>query len=169
MITKISHDQSRIVWAVEHNLKFSFEPDQARCQFITILSWPFTSLREGRCISREKKTNGTTLSPDGKMLCFMEANGHLCLANAVEGEIIQRIHIGFAGTAWKTAWSTDGSIVGALSRNSFVFFSVPDLRLIGSHGAKYPCSICFHPNGADVILGTWETSKIVTLRSLLNT
>jgi len=72
----------------------------------------------------------------------------------------------FGGTAIEFAWSRDGRVIGAVASDGFRFLRASDLSSMAHYPLRYPSSLLFHPNGRDVLLGTWDTTVIKSLSGL---
>ncbi len=161
MITRITHDEHRRTWAVEHQLKAQTGENMPAPGYVSIVRWPFTSLREAEVVRFASYLDAPTLSPDGNRLCFRDRHqNQLIVARLEDGQITARAPLQIGGTGSDLAWSTDGSVIGAVVSDGFMFFRATDLAILHRHSAKYPSSVIFHPNGRDVLLGTWEKSSV---------
>ena len=164
MIRRVTHDERRQTWAIEHQPKAQGGENMPPPGYISVVEWPFSSLRSAKVVSFRRHLDAPTVSPDGKRLCFRDRHqNELFVARLHDGEILARVPLQIGGTGSDLAWSNDGAIIGAVGSDGFVFFRGSDLAPLGRHPAKYPSSVLFHPNENDVLLGTWNTSSVEAL------
>jgi hypothetical protein len=126
-------------------------------------------LQNARVLSFGCYFDTATVSPDGRQLCFRDSHQNdLVVANLASGELLARVPLKIGGTGSDLAWSSDGSVIGAVVSGGFKFFRASDLAALGFVEAKYPSSVLFHPNGVDVLLGTWLKSFVEDVSSIWN-
>jgi WD40 repeat protein len=169
MITRVTHDQSRRIWLVEHSPICRPEENFPPPSYISIRHWPFSCHTNhifplGMCIE------SATLSPDGARFCFFQRQGErrVCAALTSNGQVVASsslLEIG--GTGSELAWSRDGRHIAAVSKAMFVFLRADDLTVVGRVPCKYPSSIAFLPHGNELVLGSWETTAIIGFADVL--
>jgi len=167
MITRITHDQHARLWLVEHGLKVRPGENMLPPDYVSVSEWPFSSLQSGSILQFERHMRGSTISPDGTRLCFVDQHrNELCVARTDTREMLAIAPLQLGGTGCDLAWSNDARIIGAVADMGFRFFRASDLEPVGSYAASYPSSVMFHPNGCDVLLGTWRTSMAQPLANI---
>ncbi len=169
MITRVTHDQSRSTWLVEHSPIVRPGENMPPPDYVTIRQWPFSS-QTTRTISYGLHIESATLSPDGSRFCYFHKSSErrVHIAQTSDGQILtSSIPLEQGGTGSELAWSTDGSYVAAVSKRMFVLFRSSDLAIVGQIPCQYPSSVAFLPNGEDIVLGSWNTTIITKLSDFM--
>ena len=90
------------------------------------------------------------------------------VVRASDSKIIAiKTEIKIGGTGSELAWSTDSNLVGSVQKRRFVFYRASDLVTLGELPCQYPSSICFLPKDDLVVLGTWNSSALVSISDVL--
>jgi hypothetical protein len=169
MIGRITHDEHRRTWVVEHQPKAQSGENMPPPGYISVVQWPFSSLRGAKVVRFGCYLDAPSVSPDGTRICFRDRHqNELLVARLDDGQILARARLEIGGTGSDLAWSSNGSVIGAVASDGFAFFSGNDLALLGRRAAKYPSSVLFHPNGHDVLLGTWDRSSVEKIGVVCN-
>jgi WD40 repeat protein len=168
-LTRVTHDQSRRMWLVEHTPRVRPGENIPPPCYISICHWPF-SCHTNRVLPIRANIESATLSPDGARFCFFRRQGErrICVALASNGEVIaSSILFEYGGTGSELAWSRDGRHIAAVSKGMFVFMRADDLAVVGRVPCKYPSSIAFLPDGNELALGSWETTNIIRVADIV--
>jgi hypothetical protein len=169
MIRRITHDEHRRTWVIEHQAKAQGGENMAPPGYVAVVEWPFSSLRGAKVVRFGCYVEAPTVSPDGKRLCFRDPHqNELLVARLEDGEMLARAPLQTGGAGNDLAWSTDGRVIGAVASEGFTFFRASDLAPLGFRPAQYPSRVLFHPNGTDVLLGTWQRSSVEQVSSVSN-
>jgi hypothetical protein len=72
----------------------------------------------------------------------------------------------------KIVWSVDCETIGIVQRgggeSKFTFYRSSDLSVLGEVPCESPSSICFLPNTDQVVLGSWQFSRLARLEDFLS-
>ncbi|MCX5516589.1 WD40 repeat domain-containing protein [Kaistia algarum] len=169
MIEKITHDQNRRVWRVQHSIKIPPEENTMLPGYVSLRHWPF-SPETTRIFSFGWLMQSAALSPDGTQIGLLQAfdQRRLHIARASDGQIItSSIPLGAGSWRGELVWSGDGRYIGTFSSGMFEFFRASDLVLIGRRPVQYASSLAFLPGGERLALGSWKTTKILKLSDVL--
>ncbi len=169
MITRVTNDQSRRTWLVEHSP--TVRPGKGRLppNYLSVRQWPF-SPKLTRTFSFGTHIQSATLSPDGSRFCFIQKwdERRVQIAQAADGRVLtSSIPLEASGIGSELAWSSDSRHIAALADGMFVFFRASDLAVVGRVPCQYPCSVAFLPGGDEIVLGSWNTTTIVKLDDAL--
>ena len=165
MITRVTHDQSRRTWLVEHSPTVRSGENMPPPNYVSIRRWPF-SPNTTRTLPLGRQIQSATLSPDGSRFCFIQKWGEqrVQIAQASDGQILaSSVTLEAGGTGSELAWSGDGRYVGAVSKGMFMVFRASDLAVIGRVPSQYPSSLAFLPGGDELALGCWNSSALLKL------
>jgi hypothetical protein len=169
MITRVTHDQSRRTWLVEHSPKVRPGEDIPPPDYLSIRRWPF-SPETTRTFSFGTHIQSATLSPDGLRICFIEKwdERRVHIAQASDGHVLTSSAVLKAGgTGSELAWSCDGRHVATVADGMFVFFRASDLAVVGQVPCQYPSSMAFLPAGEALVLGSWNTTTVAKLGDVM--
>lgn len=167
MITRITHDAARKTWLVEHQPKVRPGENIPASSYLSILKWPITSLRDAEIVNLGFDIRSATIAPDGERFCFRDRHSNRVLvARLSDGEILASTALATGGTGSELSWSADSRLIGAIGAEGFKIFRAEDLTTAADHPAEYPSSVAFHPNGQDVLLGTWKTTAVKRLEAM---
>jgi len=165
MISRVTHDQSRRTWLVEHSPTVRPGENRPRPGYLSLRQWPFSPATT-RTFSFGMHIQSGTLSPDGSRFCFIQKwdERRLHIAQASDGQVLtSSIQLEAGGTGSELAWSVDGRHVATVSDGVFVFFRASDLAVVGRVPCQYPSSMAFLPGGEEMVLGSWNTTTIMKL------
>ena len=165
MITRVTHDQSRSTWLVEHSPRVRPGENMPPPDYVSVRQWPF-SPQTTRTLSFGLHIQSATLSPDGSRFCYFQKwdERRVHIAQTSDGQVLtSSIPLEQGGTGSELAWSADGRYVAAVSDRMFVLFRSSDLAIVGQIPCQYPSSMAFLPNGEDIVLGSWKTTIITKL------
>lgn len=172
MINRISHDFARRTWLFEHHPKVRPGENWPRPPYLTLLKWPI-GVHKAKVLTLDLDIiKSTTLSPDASRICYVSTRRRvgtwIKISDASDGEVLassDETKIG--GTGSELAWSRDGEYVGSVQSRRFVFYRASDLTVIGEVACTYPSSICFLPGTDGIVLGSWNSSALVTLEDIV--
>jgi WD40 repeat protein len=165
MISRVTHNQSRRTWLVEHSPTVRPGENRPPPGYLSLRQWPF-SPETTRTFSFGMHIQSATLSPDGSRFCFIQKwdERRLHIAQASDGQVLtSSIPLEAGGTGSELAWSVDGRHVATVSDGVFLFFRAADLANVGRVACQYPSSMAFLPGGEEMVLGSWNTTTIVKL------
>lgn len=169
MITRVTHDQSRRTWLVEHSPTVRPGENMPPPDYLSLRLWPF-SPETTRTFSFGAHIESSTLSPDGSRFCFIQKwdERRVHIAQASDGQVLtSSTPLEAGGTGSELAWSGDGRHVVTVSKGMFVFFRASDLAVVGRVSCQYPSATAFLPGGEKMVLGSWNTTTIVKLGDVL--
>ena len=169
MITRVTHDQNRSTWLVEHSPRVRPGENAPLPEYVSVRRWPF-SPETTRTFSFGVHMQAATLSPDGSRICYIQKwdERRVHVAQTSDGQILtssKPIENGGAGS--KLAWSADGRYVAAASTGMFLIFRTSDLEIVGQFACQYPSSMAFLSNEQEIAFGSWNTSTVVKLSDIL--
>jgi WD40 repeat protein len=169
MITRVTHDQSRRTWLVEHSPTLRPGENMSPPDYLSLRQWPF-SLETTRTFSFGMHIESSTLSPDGSRFCFIQKfdERRVHIAQTSDGRVLtSSIPLEAVGTGSELAWSGDGGHVATVSGRMFVLLRASDLAVVGRVPCRHPASMAFLPGGDEMVLGSWNTSTIVKLSNAM--
>jgi WD40 repeat protein len=138
----------------------------------TVKVWDVSS---GKQIRSLEGTNAFfTFSPDGKRLVTGSQNGAVALRNLSDDSVL-RMWEGYSNEITHVAFSPDGTLLAAASRNSIKLWTVPDGELVETLDghSREVTSVLFSPDGKllasgsdDDTLKAWNVSDGLLVRTL---
>jgi len=170
MIDRVSHDSRKRFWLIEHRKIVQPGENWPDYDYLVLHRWPLA--RRPTSFSFEHYIESATLSPDGSRICFIgrrrDGARWVQIVGTSDGEVVARsAEIKIGGTGMELAWSSDSRLVGSVQDRQFVFYRASDLEVVGELPCQYPCSICFIPREGLVVLGTWNSSVLVSIADVL--
>ena len=172
MIDRISHDSQKRSWLIQHRKKVQPGQQWPDYDYLVLHRWPLFE-RKQKVFSFDYYLQSATISPDGSRICLIcrrrgGGNWWMQVVRASDSKIIAiNTEIKIDGTGSELAWSTDSNLVGSVQKRRFVFYRASDLVTLGELPCQYPSSICFLPKDDLVVLGTWNSSALVSISDVL--
>jgi WD40 repeat protein len=170
MITRVTHDLDRRTWLVEHRPTVRPGHNRPRPGYVSLRHWPF-SPHPTRAFSFKTPIESATLSPDGSRFSFIQTSKdrRVRIARASDGKVLATSPpLDLGGTGSALAWSLDARHLVAVSDGVFVFYRAADLTVVERMPCEYPSSLAFIPGGDELLLGSWNTSRLVKLGDVVN-
>ncbi len=172
MIDRISHDSQKRSWLIQHKKKVQTGQKWSEYDYLVLRRWPLFE-RKQKVFSFDCYLRSATISPDGSRICLIgrrrnSANRWIQVVRVSDSKIIAiNTEIEIGGTGSELAWSTDSNLVGSVQKRRFVFYRASDLVALRVLPCQYPSSICFLSNDDQVVLGTWNSSALVSISDVL--
>jgi WD40 repeat protein len=173
MVDRISHDAHKRSWLIQHRNKVQPGQQWPDYDYLVLHRWPLFE-RKQKVFSFDCYLQSATISPDGSRICLIgrprgAGNRWMQVVRVSDSKIIAiNTGIEIGGTGSELAWSTDGSVVGSVQKRRFVFYRASDLVTLRELPCQYPSSICFLPKDDLVVLGTWNSSALVSVSDALS-
>jgi len=171
-IGEISMDANRNNWLFQHGGPFRQEKKARSCFCLILHTWPLTEALRQHCFG-EHIIWASALSPDASRICLIrdcKPGTDMRIIGATDGEILACRQFGMISS--KIYWSWDSEIIAVIRKSfaesCFAFYKSSDLSLIGTIPGDYPSSICFLPNSDQVVLGSWQFSRLARLEDFLS-
>jgi WD40 repeat protein len=172
MIGAISHDLSRRKWLFQHSGVVQPEKGCRDRHSLILREWPF----KNDALQRSwigQDTSFATLSPDGSRVCLVNSQGRpkikLQVIRVTDEQIIASIP---ANRVREISWSADCEVIGTAQgyddKSKFTFYRSSDLSIVGEVPCQYPSSICYLANSDQVVLGSWQFSRLARLEDFLS-
>ena len=172
MIDRISHDSHKRSWLIQHRKKVQPKQQWPDYDYLALHQWPLFE-RKQKGFSFDYYLQSATISPDGSHICLIcrrrgAGNWWMQVVRASDSKIVAvNTEIEIGGTGSELAWSTDSNLVGSVQKRRFVFYRASDLVTLGELPCQYPSSICFLPKDDLIVLGTWNSSALVSISDVL--
>ena len=172
MIDRISHDLHKRSWLMQHKKKAEPGKTWPDYDYLVLHRWPLFE-RKAKVFSFDCYLHSATISPDGSHICFIcrrrgGGDSWIQVVRTSDSKIIAiNAEVEIGGTGIELAWSTESTLIGSVQKGRFVFYRASDLASLGEIPCKYPSSICFLPKDDLVVLGTWNSSALVSIADVL--
>jgi WD40 repeat protein len=175
-VSVISHDANRSKWLFRHQIKLQEPKKHLDPTRLILRDWPFEDGVFQRYCYDDVILWSAALSPDATRICVIAQNQksgrlELQIIRAINGKIVASVPIEqiiVGEIAWLVGGGMIGLELGYKEKSRFVFYRSSDLSMIGEVPCQYPSSICFLGNSDQVVLGSWQFSRLARLEDFLS-
>lgn len=168
MITAVSPCTLSTSWLFAHKpVLAEGERESDRQPYLTLWKWPLhaPTSRIATCFDH---LDAAALSPSADYIAAVgypdgRKSRQLRLLTR-SGDVVASTDLGkFSGTTSNTRWSPDSKLIATVVRGGFSLFEAPTLKQVGHIPAMYPSDIAFINGNAEVVIGTWESGRVVQI------